>query len=123
MEPMDFAVVWVLGIVVGIIIGIIGFSIASNGAQEIVHPDILHEICQEKLNNTNAHWVDTQGKETQIECRVNEIYEKDRKQYLYILNKYFPYYMARKEQIDIAIENESLSFDIKIETRDNSKAE
>ena len=63
------------------------------------------------------------GNVKHVKTALEEVYNEDKKQYLNLLSKYFPYFVPRKEQVDIAIESESLSFDIKIESRKKTNTE
>lgn len=63
------------------------------------------------------------GEQSRIKEALDTIYKDDKKTYLYVLNKYFPYYMPKQEQIDISIENTDLPFDIKIESRKKPSSE
>lgn len=55
-----------------------------------------------------------------IKEALEEIYKEDKRQYLYVLNRYFPYYMPKQEQIDISNEDGSLTVNnnFKIEFRE-----
>ena len=43
-----------------------------------------------------------------IEAALDEIYKTDKQKYLYVLNKYFPYYLPKKEALDITSDGEKL---------------
>jgi len=60
------------------------------------------------------------GNVEKVQTALDEIYKTDKKQYLYILNRYFPYYMPRQEQIDISIDSTDLPFNITIESREKT---
>lgn len=48
---------------------------------------------------------------------LKEMREKDRKAYLYILNKYYPYFLPKQFDLDISIESTELPFEIGISHR------
>ena len=58
------------------------------------------------------------GQQKRIKEALDKIYKDDPQKYLYVLNKYFPYYMPKQEQIDISIENNELPFSIEIQHRE-----
>jgi len=48
------------------------------------------------------------GNVDRVEKALEEIYKKDKKTFLYVLSKYFPYFLPRQEQIDISNPDGSL---------------
>ena len=58
-----------------------------------------------------------------IEQALEEIYDDDKQKFLYVINKYFPYYLPKQEQIDITIDSTELPFSISIESREKTDPE
>ena len=52
-----------------------------------------------------------------VKTALEELYKTDKVKFLYVLSKYFPYFIPRQEQIDIFLDNTDLPFNIKIESR------
>lgn len=58
-----------------------------------------------------------EGELSHVSEALEEIRLKDRKAYLYILAKYFPYFLPKQYDMDISIENTDLPFEIEISNR------
>jgi hypothetical protein len=63
------------------------------------------------------------GQLDNVKEALEEIRTKDKKQYLYILAKYFPYFLPKQTEIDITVDTEELPFSVKIEHRKNTDSE
>ncbi len=43
-----------------------------------------------------------------IKTALQEIYDDDKTKFLYVINKYFPYYLPKKEALDITSDGEKI---------------
>ena len=44
-----------------------------------------------------------------INTALKELYDEDKTKFLFVINKYFPYYMPKKENIDITSQGDKIS--------------